>query len=290
MKKIIALLLALAVVFSFAACGGQSASDTSVPEKPEPSSEQESSVEPETSSTSDNVSGYFEFDDDGTTVIGLTEEGMKQKVLVVPAQAQAFFGFSFDECEAEEVSFEADHDIDIGTVFSVDPNLKKVTLPAELSVIPDSAFSMCDGLESIVIPAGVTRIEGWAFDYCENLKEVTFAGTSCEVIGEYAFSNCALEEIVLPEGVKTVEESAFNFCEQLVSISFPSTIETIAGHVCNGDSLSELHFAAGAENVTIDPFAFMTRALDITVYIAKDSWMDQNRDSWYVNFGAVEYE
>ncbi|MBR2672807.1 MAG: leucine-rich repeat protein [Oscillospiraceae bacterium] len=290
MKKIIALLLALAVVFSFAACGGQSASDTSVPEKPEPSSEQESSAEPETSSTSDNVSGYFVFDDDGTTVTGLTEEGMKQKVLVVPAQAQAFFGFSFDECEAEEVSFEADHDIDIGAVFSADSNLKKVTLPAELSVIPDSAFTLCDGLESIVIPAGVTRIEDWAFDYCENLKEVTFAGTSCEVIGEYAFSNCAFEEIVLPEGVKTVEESAFNFCEQLVSISFPSTIETIAGHVCNGDSLSELHFAAGAENVTIDPFAFMTRTSEITVYIAKDSWMDLNRDSWYVNFGAVEYE
>ncbi len=215
---------------------------------------------------------------------------MKQTVLVVPAQTKAFMGFSFDECDAEEVSFEADHDLEIGDVFGADPKLKKVTLPAELSVIPDSAFSNCEALESIVIPVGVTRIEAWAFNYCESLKEVTFAGTKCEVIGEYAFSDCALEEVVLPEGLKTIDESAFNFCEELVSITFPSTIESIAGHVCNGDSLTELHFAPGVENVTIDPFAFMTRTSEITVYIAKDSWMDQNQSSWNVGFGAIAYE
>ncbi|MBQ6545175.1 MAG: leucine-rich repeat protein [Lachnospiraceae bacterium] len=215
---------------------------------------------------------------------------MKQTALVVPAKTQAFSGFSFDECDAEEVAFEADHDVEIGEVFRAASSLKKVTLPAELSVIPDSAFSMCSGLESIVIPAGVTRIEGWAFDYCESLKEVTFAGTACETIGEYAFSSCAIEEITLPEGLRTVENSAFESCEQLVSITFPSTIESIGGHLCNGDSLTELHFAPGAENVTIDPFAFMTRTSQITVYIAKDSWMDQNRNSWNVGFGAIEYE
>ena len=286
MKKIINLFLALVVIFSLTACGEKNNSEAAGSEKPETSSAPETSKEQESTA----ASGYFEFDDDGTTVRGLTEEGMTQTVLVVPAQTKAFMGFSFDECSVEEVSFEADHDLDIGDVFSAAPNLKKVTLPAELSVIPDSAFSNCEGLESIVIPAGVTRIEAWAFNYCESLKEVTFAGTKCEVIGEYAFSDCALEEVVLPEGLKTVEDSAFNFCEQLVSITFPSTIESIAGHVCNGESLTEIHFAPGVENVTIDPFAFMTRTSEITVYIAKDSWMDQNQSSWNVGFGAIVYE
>ena len=290
MKKPITLLLALTVIFSFTACAQKDTSETAGSEKPETSAAPETSTEPESSVPSGNTSGYFEFDDDGTTVRGLTEEGMQQTVLVVPAQTKAFMGFSFDECNAEEVSFEADHDLDIGDVFSAAPNPKKVTLPAELFVIPDSAFSNCTGLESIVIPAGVTRIEAWAFNYCESLKEVTFAGTNCETIGEYAFSDCALEEVILPEGLKTVDESAFNFCEQLVSITFPSTIESIAGHVCNGDSLTELHFAPGVENLTIDPFAFMTRTSEIIVYIAKDSWMDQNQSSWNVGFGAIVYE
>ena len=290
------MLLTLTIVFCSAACAEKNTPETANTEKPETSSEPETNLEPETgkeqesTAASDNTSGYFVFDDDGTTIRGLTGEGMAQTVLVVPAQTKAFSGFSFDECDAEEVSFEADHDLDIGDVFSAAPSLKKVTLPAELSVIPDSAFSNCEGLESIVIPAGVTRIEAWAFNYCESLKEVIFAGTNCEVIGEYAFSDCALEEVVLPEGLKTIDESAFNFCEQLVSITFPSTIESIAGHVCNGDSLTELHFAPGVENVTIDPFAFTTRASEITVYIAKDSWMDQNQSSWNIGFGAIAYE
>ena len=290
MKKIIALLLALAFVFSFSACGESSPSEPAGTEKPGTVQEQNTEKEPENSVSSDIVVGYFEYDDDGKTVSGITDEGRKQTSLVIPAQTEAFWAFSFDICDAEEISFEADHDVEIGEVFSVDSNLKKVTLPAELSVIPDSAFSLCDGLESIVIPAGVTRIGENAFEYCENLKEVSFAGTKCESIGEYAFYACAFEEITLPEGLKTVEESAFDACEQLVSITFPSTIETIAGHVCNGDSLSELHFPEDAENVTIEPFAFMTRTSEITVYIAKDSWMDKNQSSWNVGFGAVAYE
>ena len=290
MKKFITMLLALMIVVSLAACAGKSAPETADSQKPETTSEPETGKEQENTASSGNTSGYFEFDDDGTTLRGLTEEGMTQTVLVIPAQTQAFLGFSFDECDAEEVSFEADHDLDIGDVFGADPKLKKVSLPAELSVIPDSAFSNCEQLESIVIPAGVTRIEAWAFNYCESLKEVTFAGTNCETIGEYAFSDCAIEEITLPEGLKTVEDSAFNFCEELVSITFPSTIKTIGGHVCNGDSLTELHFAPGVEDLTIDPFAFMTRTSEITVYIAKDSWMDQNQSSWNVGFGAIAYE
>lgn len=302
MKRAMALVLALVIALSCAACSDKKDSGTSDAEKQEASAgqqtsgkqtadqTQENSGKQEASASAENASGYFEFADDGTTITGLTEEGEKQTVLVVPASAKAFDGFSFDRSIAEEVSFEADHDIEIGEVFRSAATLKKVTLPAELSVIPESAFSMCEALESISIPAGVTRIDESAFEYCTNLKTVTFEGTKCEVIGEYAFSECGLEEITLPEGLKTVSDFAFEFCEQLTSITFPSTIESIGGHINNEETFTELHFAAGTQDITIDPFAFMTRTSAITVYIAKDSWMDKNQSSWNVGFGKVDYE
>ena len=152
------------------------------------------------------------------------------------------------------------------------------------------AFGSCTGLESIEIPAGVTKIDEYAFDYCTNLKKVTFAGTKCEVIGEYAFELCGLENIALPEGLKTIDDQAFFDCDSLSSVTLPSTIESIGAHAFNGKSLSEAHFAADTKDVKIDPTAFGVRTSDMTVYIAEGSWMDQNRDKWNVGFGTIAYE
>ena len=60
MKKIIALLLALAFVFSFSACGESSPSEPAGTEKPGTVQEQNTEKEPENSVSSDIVVGYFE--------------------------------------------------------------------------------------------------------------------------------------------------------------------------------------------------------------------------------------
>ena len=56
-----------------------------------------------------------------------------------------------------------------GGVFTSAANLREVTIPAEVQIIPDSTFYECSQLTSITIPASVTEIGGFAFYGCENL-------------------------------------------------------------------------------------------------------------------------
>lgn len=290
MKKKLAMLMLLAISLSFAACSGKDSSGTSSTETQKDDTKPETDEGKEETASSENSDLYFSFLDDGTTVSGLTEEGNKQKNLVIPEQAQSLMGLVISDSAAEEVSFAADHDVALESAFTNAEKVKKVTLPAELTVIPYMAFGSCTGLESIEIPAGVTKIDEYAFDYCTNLKEVTFAGTKCEVIGEYAFELCGLEEITLPEGLKTIEDQAFFDCDNLSSVTLPSTIESIGAHAFNDKKLSEAHFAADTKDVKIDPTAFGVRTSEMTVYITEGSWMDQNRDKWNVGFGTIAYE
>lgn len=289
MKRKLVVMLSLAIGLSIAACSGKDTSNSEGANKQETGTEQETGEKQEETAAK-NSELYFSFADDGTTINGLTDEGIKQKVLVIPAQAESLSGLDISGSAAEEVSFEADHDVELAAAFSMAGKLKKVNLPSELSAIPYMAFGSCTGLESITIPAGVEKIDEYAFDCCENLKEVNFAGNKCEFIGEYAFDLCGLEQITLPEGLKTIDEKAFFDCDQLTSVTFPSTIESIGAHAFNVKNLSEAHFAADTKNVTIEPTAFGVRTSDMTVYIAEGSWMDQNRDSWNVGFGSIAYE
>lgn len=290
MKKKLVMLLALTIGLSMAACSGKDTSNTASDEQQETETEQESGEKPEETASAEDSASYFKFTDDGKTIRGLTEEGKKQTVLVIPAEAESLRGLSLEGTAVEEVSFAADHDVAIETAFTMASQVKKVTLPAELSEIPYRAFGNCTGIESIVIPVGVTKIDEYAFDCCSNLTEVKFDGTKCEFIGEYAFDSCGIKEITLPEGLKTLDEKAFFGCDTLTSVTLPSTIETIGAHAFNVSDLSEAHFAADTENVTIDPTAFGTSASEMTVYIAEGSWMDQNRDSWNIGFGTIAYE
>ena len=290
MKKKLAVLMILAIGLSFAACSGKNSSGTTGAETQQTDEGQETSEEQEETASAESNASYFRFLDDGTTISGLTEEGRQQKVLVIPEQAQSLRGLDLDNSVAEEVSFAADHDVELEQAFTTAETLKKVTLPAELSVIPYLAFGSCSGLESIVIPAGVTKIDEYAFDCCSNLKEVIFAGNKCEFIGEYAFDLCGLEQITLPEGLKTIDANAFFDCEALTSVTFPSTIESIGVHAFNVKNISEAHFAADTKNVQIDPGAFGIRTSEMTVYIVEGSWMDKNRNSWNVGFGTIAYE
>ena len=290
MKKKLAMLMILAISLSFAACSGKGPSNTSSAETQNNNIKQEAVENKEEAAAPENDNSYFSFLDDGTTISGLTEEGNRQKSLVIPEQTQSLMGLVISDSAAEEVSFAADHDVALESAFTNAEKVKKVTLPAELTVIPYMAFGSCTGLESIEIPAGVTKIDEYAFDYCTNLKEVTFAGTKCEVIGEYAFELCGLEEITLPEGLKTIEDQAFFDCDNLSSVTLPSTIESIGAHAFNDIKLSEAHFAADTKDVKIDPTTFGVRTSEMTVYITEGSWMDQNRDKWNVGFGTIAYE
>lgn len=130
-------------------------------------------------------------------------------------------------------------------------NLKKLTIPDEVTHINSTAFGVCNALEAITLPRDLEHLGGYAFTYCANLKEVTIpegvkvlnmrlfdqANSLTRVnlpkqmerfeIGAF-FGAEALQNVAIPNGVKTIPASCFEGCRALQEITIPSDVEYIA--------------------------------------------------------------
>lgn len=145
-----------------------------------------------------------------------------------------------------------------GYAFAHTENLKQITLPPNLIIIPDScflnsgitsidipdhvttisrsAFSRCLALKTVLIPGSVTDIGGSAFPSSGNIN-FTFKGNSSIIIDSQmlmmAKDNTSISmllsseatSIVIPSQVKTIKKSAFVQKEKLTSITCEGSSE-----------------------------------------------------------------
>ena len=191
---------------------------------------------------------YFEWDRE-TTIIGLTEEGKKQKALAIPAKCELVGATCLQDGIFEYITFEnPDTMLDVSGVFYGCTELKSIELPENLKIIPWGTLSGCTNLESIVIPSCVTEIEHNAFSKCTNLKNVilsdalitigdnafSFAGiteivlpTTLEIIGNDSFRSTEISMLSLPQGLKTIGTRAFYWCYDLTQLIIPSSVTSI---------------------------------------------------------------
>lgn len=95
-------------------------------------------------------------------------------------------------------------------------SLEEVTLFAKVNEISKKAF-YGTALKKVEIPAGVTMIGINAFGNCKSLTEVTFAqATTGLYINNNAFDSCvALKKIALPDRVTKIGDYAFQNCISL---------------------------------------------------------------------------
>lgn len=210
---------------------------------------------------------YFDISYDGE-LLGLTEEGLKQKVLVIPesvssigngAFAPKYFNEGISNDVLEKVIF-LNPDCEFSSyIFQACTALKEVILPDNLTKIPNGTFSECEGLESIVIPDMVTSIEKWAFNECTSLKTIEF-GSSLISIDDLAFDECtSLTTLKFNDGLETIGENAFRWSYSIKSVTIPESVNYIDPRAFNN---------AFAESGTVK------------VYVKKDSWADINFDSY----------
>ena len=107
--------------------------------------------------------------------------------------------------------------------------LTDISLPDDLTTIPQYTFYGCSGIETITIPAGVKKIDNYAFQECINLKTVTIP-TGCESIGWKVFQDCnSLLSIRLPNTLTNIGNFAFSGCESLESITIPASVTYLGG-------------------------------------------------------------
>lgn len=209
---------------------------------------------------------YFAWD--GNMIWKLTEEGAKQTSLVIPARCEGFSGSIFMGTSVESVSFEDDDDVDLSNAFMGSEKLKSVTLPKNLTKIPEGCFKANSALEEIVIPAAVQQIGESAFLTCISLKKVVFEGAAFRAIPQGCFEGCsALETITIPDGVKSIGYSAFRVC-----------------------GLKEVHFSENVVFEDCDPAAFSGTAEHCTAYVVKGSWCDEHQEVWNFGFQEVKEE
>ena len=94
-------------------------------------------------------------------------------------------------------------------------NLKRLTLPKDITSIEQSAFFGCSGLTSITIPSSVTAIGKWSFYDCSSLTSIELPN-STTTIDEAAFQNCtSLASVTLTSNLTSIESHAFIGCSQL---------------------------------------------------------------------------
>ena len=89
-------------------------------------------------------------------------------------------------------------------------NLKRLTLPKDITSIEQSAFFGCSGLTSITIPSSVTAIGKWSFYDCSNLANVTLS-SNITSIGSSAFQDCSsLKNLTISKEVTSIKDIALN--------------------------------------------------------------------------------
>lgn len=107
--------------------------------------------------------------------------------------------------------------------------LEAINLPASVVYIGNRAFQGCSGLKSIQIPSCLKRIETLTFAECKSLTWVEIPNT-IEVIAPFAFIGChKLESLQIQQdsALKEIEELAFADCTSLKHIFIPESVKLL---------------------------------------------------------------
>ena len=101
-----------------------------------------------------------------------------------------------------------------------------MTLPNTLKELDKGAFNSCEKISSINIPDGVKEIPYAAFANCRGLKKITI-GKGVKKIGGQAFDGAGLTSVVLPANVTELEHACFSSCKDLKYASVEGKLKEI---------------------------------------------------------------
>ena len=208
MKKLIAALLALVMVFSLAACGDKP-DNTQTPDEGgsvvTPTENQEE-VQP---TESEDEQANLPMTD------GLTVDVLRNYPETPASQ------FVYEECfegtGMRIVSYEGNDDV--------------VVIPAEIDGLPVLDIAVyCFGNEStvrgVLIPESVKSLDE-VFNNNDDLELVIAEGL--ETLGYALFNYCTnLREVVLGDNVTCIEECAFGTCSSLEKLSIPASLTELS--------------------------------------------------------------
>nr|MCR5502379.1 leucine-rich repeat domain-containing protein [Lachnospiraceae bacterium] len=107
-----------------------------------------------------------------------------------------------------------------GGIFGGCTSLKSVTIPDEITSLPDHAFQGCNCIEEIDLPDSLTAIPDYCFFDCRALKGLTIP-SGVKTIGEYALEYCSsVSELTIPSGITEIRREGLADMKALTEITF----------------------------------------------------------------------
>ena len=118
-----------------------------------------------------------------------------------------------------------------------------ITIPDEITKIPNGAFMNLKGMTSLTIPESVIEIDSYAFCGCSNLTVVNMSDNVIS-IGYGAFAdNRNITTFTFPSKLESIGDDAFEFCENLTTLELPCSLKTIGA--------SSFRYCSGLEEAVI---------------------------------------
>ena len=117
--------------------------------------------------------------------------------------------------------------------------MTKVKIPSALTTIGKCAFRRCFALQEVSLPLSVTEIGISAFQACNSLKSISVP-PGVTVIPDSCFYSCdKLDKVKLYEGLLGINEAAFANCQSLRAITIPASVSLLGGSVFKSDYWAE---------------------------------------------------
>lgn len=230
-KKLMALVMASAILLSFASCSKGKTDNNETTTVAGNMNENSVYTDPivieDVTVAKELFSTYF----DGEKLF-ISQYNGNQETVTIPNKidGQDVYGVSgsaFSSNKSVKKVIFSDGIVTLGeSCFYRCDNLKEVVLPETLTYIGGNAFFMCMSLESIVIPASVEELGMGVFQSCKNLKNVTFKGFPT-YFDASIFEGTAIETITIPEGIEKLFSDTFGKCQNLKTAYIPATVTYI---------------------------------------------------------------
>jgi len=199
----------------------------------------------------DKVYAIEENGETGYRITGLTETGMQQTVLNIPARYHGKDITAIDAYAFEENTVVTEVSVPSGVTelkretFRGCTALEKVTLPIHLGTLGDAVFAGCEKLTEINLPKHLRTIGAYAFDGCASLEEINIP-LGVMQLGAQAFANCSkLKEVTIPVAITGIGDNMFLNCSALTKVTMHEDLTSIGRQAfANCTSLSTIEFPA----------------------------------------------
>ena len=252
MKKLLALILAVLMLATLVACGGEKGPQEDLKDYLQSEEEVDHIV------LDSGETYYFDSIDSETITVTGYKSSNEKHALIIPETLNGKTVVAISDS-----AFKANNDITsvvipetvtkIGSfVFAECMQITSVTVPASVTEIGKHTFYGCISLETVNIDTlAITEIKAATFFGCNSLTSVTIPA-NVETIGTAAFYGCEkLETVVISEGVKMIGAQAFQSCPALASLTLPASLTSIGKQAFSGSKALYLEGLTLAEGATV---------------------------------------